>query len=290
MAFLGEPHVSIKSECTVSWGSTPLPIQDYIASAVEAREIPSPHLPCSATGAISPRPGPPSLRPSLVPPRHCRSAPPSSRPPRSILRATCEIRWCRHARALACDKPRLASEAAAPPAPSPVPLPPRGAVSGRAQGGYSPSAFTATTRCHARTRRRRRATTRRPHPPHTSVHGLRCACDLFVQVHARAALVPAQAGPHGRGRRARGSGSGDREIIKQRAAGRGVFLSGALPRSAHPHARSSSLPTGGYVSRQANTEIAHTATFTHREKMQRPNSVDAPIVWDVRGYCKGAAR
>merc|ERR1719197_603680 len=35
MAFLGEPHVSIKSECTVSWGSTPLPIQDYIASAVE---------------------------------------------------------------------------------------------------------------------------------------------------------------------------------------------------------------------------------------------------------------
>jgi hypothetical protein len=53
MAFLGEPHVSIKSECTVSWGSTPLPIQDYIASAVEAREIPSPHLPCSATGAIT---------------------------------------------------------------------------------------------------------------------------------------------------------------------------------------------------------------------------------------------
>ena len=35
MSFLGEPKMSLKSECTVNWGATPLPIQDYIASAIE---------------------------------------------------------------------------------------------------------------------------------------------------------------------------------------------------------------------------------------------------------------
>mmetsp|Transcript_8415 Transcript_8415/g.16917 ORF Transcript_8415/g.16917 Transcript_8415/m.16917 type:complete len:148 (-) Transcript_8415:295-738(-) len=35
MSFLGAPKMNLKSECTVSWGATPLPIQDYIASSIE---------------------------------------------------------------------------------------------------------------------------------------------------------------------------------------------------------------------------------------------------------------
>lgn len=35
MSFLGEPKMSLKSECTVNWGATPLPIQEYITSAID---------------------------------------------------------------------------------------------------------------------------------------------------------------------------------------------------------------------------------------------------------------
>tara|TARA_B110001452_G_C15174399_1_gene408100 strand:+ start:111 stop:980 length:870 start_codon:yes stop_codon:yes gene_type:complete len=35
ISFLELPTLGIKTECTVSWGSTPLPIQEYIGSAVE---------------------------------------------------------------------------------------------------------------------------------------------------------------------------------------------------------------------------------------------------------------
>lgn len=35
ISFVEPPTLGIKTECTVSWGSTPLPIQEYIGSAVE---------------------------------------------------------------------------------------------------------------------------------------------------------------------------------------------------------------------------------------------------------------
>ena len=35
MSFLGAPKMSLKSECTVNWGATPLPIQEYITSAID---------------------------------------------------------------------------------------------------------------------------------------------------------------------------------------------------------------------------------------------------------------
>lgn len=35
MSFLGAPKMSLKSACTVNWGATPLPIQEYITSAID---------------------------------------------------------------------------------------------------------------------------------------------------------------------------------------------------------------------------------------------------------------